>query len=394
MSAPRPREAQPAAAGAARRPLRVLIVGPSMDAIGGQSVQADLILRRLRDEPSLEMSFQPIDPRLPSLLRPLRRVKYARTLPTFALYCAQLFRALRRCDVAHVFSASYLSFLLAPAPALHFARYRRKPVVLNYHSGEAEDHLRRWPSALRTLRLADRIVVPSEYLVDVFGRFGLPAQAVFNAVDMSAFTFRARGRPAPAFLVNRNFEAHYNVACVLRAFARIQAKRADASLTVAGDGPQRAQLTRLASELALRNTRFIGRVRPEHMPALYDAHDVWLNASEIDNMPMSILEAYACGLAVVSTDPGGIPYLVRNGHSGRLVARGDAESLAESALAVIGDAALFAELTRNGRAECAKYGWEQVKQGWIDTYARLANGIGGSHRTSGHGPDARWDPPI
>ncbi|MBK7235687.1 MAG: glycosyltransferase family 4 protein [Sterolibacteriaceae bacterium] len=344
-----------------------------MDKIGGQSVQANLILRRLRDEPSLEMAFQPIDPRLPSALRPIQRVKYARTVPTFSLYCAQLFHALRYCDVVHVFSASYFSFVLAATPAIYFARYLRKPVILNYHSGEAEDHLARWPSAVRTLRLADRIVVPSGYLVHVFERFGLQAQTVFNAIDLSAFEFRARANPRPAFLVNRNFEMHYNVACVLRAFALIQRKRPDALLTVAGDGPQRDYLQGLASELSLRNTRFVGRVQPQHMPEMYDEHDIWLNGSDVDNMPLSILEAYACGLAVVSTNPGGIPYIVEDDRTGRLVARGDAEAIADRALELIGDPAFFADLTRNGLAECAKYTWESVRSGWMTLYSELVH---------------------
>lgn len=356
----------------APRPLRVLVVAPSMDTIGGQSIQAELILRRLRDESSLEMSFQPINPRLPSVLRPIQRVKYARTLPTFSLYCGQLLKAVRHCDVVHVFAASYLSFLLAPTPAIHFARYLRKPVILNYHSGEAEDHFTRWPSAVQTLRLADRIVVPSNYLVNVFERFGLQARVVFNAVDLSAFKFRARANPRPAFLVNRSFEAHYNVACVLRAFALIQRRLPDASLTVAGDGPQRAHLQRLASDLSLRNTRFVGCVPPQHMPATYDEHDVWLNGSDVDNMPMSILEAYSCGLAVVTTNPGGIPYIAEDKRTGRLVERGDAESLAEKALEVVGHPKLFAELTRNGRAECVKYTWDSAKSGWMTLYSELA----------------------
>lgn len=364
---------QPAFAGArAQRPLRVLIVAPSMDAIGGQSIQADLIIRRLRDEPSLEMSFQPINPRLPAALLPIRQIKYARTLPTFSLYCAQLLKALRRCDVVHVFSASYFSFLLAPTPAIYFARYLHKPVILNYHSGEAEDHLRRWPSAIRALRLADRLVVPSEYLVHVFARFGLQARAIFNAVDLSAFKLRVRRNPRPTFLVNRGFEAHYDVACVLRAFALIQEQLPDASLTVAGDGPQREYLQRLASDLALRNIRFAGRVPPVQMPTLYDQHDVWLNASKVDNMPISILEAYASGLAVVTTNPGGIPYLVENERTGRLVGCDDAQSLAKNALEVINKPVLFTELTRNGYAECAKYTWDSVKLEWMALYSEVA----------------------
>lgn len=357
---------------ASPRPLKVLIVAPPMEMIGGQSVQAELMLRKLRDEPALEMSFQSISPRLPPILRSIQRVKYARTLSTFPLYCVQLFSALRRCDVVHVFSASYFSFLLAPTPAILFARCLRKPIILNYHSGEAEDHLSRWPSAVRTLRFADRIVVPSSYLVDVFERFGFKARPVFNAVDLSAFRFRARSHPRPAFLVNRSFEAHYNVASVLRAFALIQERLPDASLTVAGDGPQRMHLQQLAGDLALRNTRFIGRIPPKNMPALYDEHDVWLNGSDVDNMPMSVLEAFACGLAVVSTNAGGIPYIVRDRHTGILVERGDAKSLADKALEVIGQPELFAMLTRNGRAECLKYTWESVRPGWLALYSELA----------------------
>jgi glycosyltransferase involved in cell wall biosynthesis len=354
------------------RPVKVLLVAPSLDAVGGQSVQADLILRRLRDEPALEMSFQPINPRLPAVLGPLRRVRYARTVPSFTLYCAQLFAAMRRCDVVHVFSASYFSFLLASTPALRFARFLRKPVILNYHSGEAEDHLARWPSAVRALRLANSIVVPSTYLVEVFRRFGFEAQAVRNAVDLGAFRFRARPGAAPAFLVNRSFEGLYNIPCVLRAFASIQKRRPDARLTVAGDGPARQELRQLASDLALRNTRFVGRVAPQRMPALYDDHDVWLNASEVDNMPLSILEAYACGLAVVSTNPGGIPHMVHDGLTGRLVSCGDAEALAAAALEIIANPALFSMLTRNARDECAGYDWDVVKQGWMAAYARFA----------------------
>ena len=347
-------------------------MAPSMDTIGGQSIQAGLILRQLRGEPSLEMSFQPINPRLPAILRPIQRVKYARTLPTFALYCAQLLKAVQQCDIVHVFSASYLSFLLAPTPAIYFARYLDKPIILNYHSGEAGDHFIRWPSALKTLGLADRIVVPSNYLVHVFERFGFQARAVLNAVDLSAFKFRARVNPKPTFLVNRSFEAHYNVACVLRAFALIQRRLPTASLTIAGDGPQRAYLKQLASDLSLRNTCFVGRVPPEGMPATYDKHDVWLNASDVDNLPLSILEAYACGLAVITTNPGGIPYIVEDERTGRLVERGDAESLAAKALEVVGDPRLFAKLTRNGRDECKKYTWESVKPDWLTCYAELA----------------------
>lgn len=354
-----------------KRTLKILLVAPSLDSVGGQSVQANLLLKGLGNSRSLEVMFQPIDPRLPFPFRGLQRVKYIRTLCTFALYVAQLTKAMRRCDLVHVFSASYFSFLLAPTPAIYLARYLKKPIILNYHSGEAEDHLRRWPSARKALSQVDRLVVPSGYLADVFKQFGLQAQVVSNAVDLGAFRFRRRPAPRPMFLVNRNFEAHYGVDCVLRAFAEIQRQCSEASLTVAGDGPLRASLHELAEALSLRNIRFVGRVTPERMPALYDEHDLWLNASTVDNMPLSILEAYASGLAVVTTGAGGIPYIVENNRTGMVVKGGDCESLATAALTLVRQPELFFQLVTNGREECKKYTWDMVRQGWESVYAEL-----------------------
>jgi glycosyltransferase involved in cell wall biosynthesis len=108
------------------------------------------------------------------------------------------------------------------------------------------------------------------------------------------------------------------------------------------------------------------------MPAIYDAHDVWLNASDVDNMPISILEAFASGVAVVTTDSGGIPYMVANGRNGLLVKQNDHEMLAQQAMAVIRDPQLHAELTRNGLRECAKYTWESIRGSWITAYSEMA----------------------
>src|SRR6185295_10507798 len=99
----------------------------------------------------------------------------------------------RRYDVIHVFSASYFSFVLAPTPAILISKLYGRKVLLNYHSGEAEDHLQRWRrTAISTIRLVDAIIVPSEYLVRVFARFGLLAKPVYNLIDTSRFHFRAR----------------------------------------------------------------------------------------------------------------------------------------------------------------------------------------------------------
>ncbi|HOK47523.1 MAG TPA: hypothetical protein PLK67_16390, partial [Bryobacteraceae bacterium] len=110
-------KARPESPKAAAR-LRVLIVAPSLGILGGQAVQAADLYNRLREEPTLEAGFLPVNPALPGPLRALQRVKYLRTLVTWPVYCLSLLLRVPRYDVLHVFSASYLSFVLAPLPAM------------------------------------------------------------------------------------------------------------------------------------------------------------------------------------------------------------------------------------------------------------------------------------
>src|SRR5829696_65960 len=164
--------------GATARPIRVLLVAPSLTILGGQAVAAQRLLERLRAVPGLDVGFLPHDPRTNALLRLLQRVKYVRTVATSLAYVTSLIRTIPRYDVVHVFAASYWSFLLAPTPAILIGKWLGKRVVVNYRSGEAEDHLRNWPhTAIPTLRSADAVVTPSDYLVDVFSRFGLRARS-------------------------------------------------------------------------------------------------------------------------------------------------------------------------------------------------------------------------
>lgn len=341
-----------------------------MDILGGQAIVAQRLAARLRSDPEIELSFVPHNPRLPGPLALLQRVKYVRTVVTSLAYVALLLLRLRKVDVVHVFAASYWSFLLAPTPAVLIGKWYRKRVLLNYHSGEAADHLSRWKrSVVPVLRRADSIVVPSAYLMDEFARFGFDAHAVFNFVDLEDFPYRERKRPGPRFLANRNFAPHYNVSCVLRAFRVIQDAFPDSRLTVAGDGEERALLEALVEKLALRNVRFVGQVSPSRMAELYAETDIYLNAPNVDNMPVSVLEAFAAGVPVVSTDAGGIPYLVADGVTGLLCAPDDHKCLGEKAIRLLREPKLGLKLSRRARQEVlSRYTWQAVHPAWRRAY--------------------------
>ena len=303
----------------------------------------------------------------------MQRVKYVRTVVTTLTYWALLLARLWRHDVIHVFSASYYSYLLCVAPAILVGKAYRKKVVLNYRSGEAHDHLSNWKlTAVPIMRLADEIIVPSGYLVDVFAEFGLQAKPIFNFVELDAFAYRERRPIRPAFLTTRLLEPLYNVPCVLRAFAIVQQHFPDASLTVAGDGSMRRQLEALAGSLGLKNTVFVGGVSYDRMPELYDSADVYLNAPDLDNMPGSLVECMSCGLPIVTTDAGGVPYIVSHERTALIVPRGDHEAMAASAIRLLQDNALAVAIARCGRDSCRRFTWPEVRGQWLDTYRSLA----------------------
>jgi glycosyltransferase involved in cell wall biosynthesis len=295
-------------------------------------------------------------------------VKYLRTVVTQLTYWPRLLRDLRTADVVHVFSASYTSFLLAPLPAVMIARLYGKPVIMNYRSGEAPDHLRRSAIARRILRRVDRNAVPSRFLHDVFAGFGISSEIIPNIVDLDRFAFRQRQPLRPNIVSTRNFEELYNVECTLRAFQRIQQRWPDATLTLVGGGSKEPALRQLATELGLRNVLFAGRVAPADIWRYYAEADIYLQTPNIDNMPASVLEAFASGCAVVATDAGGVPAILTDEEHGLLAPCGDHERVAGAVNRLLEDPNLAERVTTTARASCERYRWTHVRAQWLRLY--------------------------
>ena len=348
--------------------LRVAFVAPSLAILGGQAVQADRLLRAWRDDPDVEAYLVPVNPAPPWPLRFSRQVKYLRTIVNQLTYGPLLIRDLATADVVHVFSASYSSFLLAPLPAILVARALGRPVVLNYRSGQAPDHLRRSAIARTTLARVDLNVVPSSFLVDVFREFGIGATIVPNLVDPARFQYRERDPLRPRLLSTRNFEALYNVSATIRAFRIVQDRWPDAALTLVGGGAQEPDLRSLANQLELRNVTFAGRVRPDEIAGFYAANDIYVQSPDIDNMPTSVLEAFASGLPVVSTDAGGIPAILTDGRHGLLAPLGDHETMGRQVLRLLDGPAFARALARVAHATCLACTWPAVREQWLNVY--------------------------
>jgi glycosyltransferase involved in cell wall biosynthesis len=351
--------------------IRVAFVAPSLRYVGGQAVQADLLLRNWRGDPDVDASFVAVDPSFPFGLRWAERVPGLRTLLREPLYAWKLWKGLKDADVAHIFSASYSSFLLAPLPAWLVARIEGKKTLINYRSGEARDHLRRSWIARRVLRGTDGLVVPSGYLVEVFREFDLEGEVVPNIIDLSQFHYRVRRPLRPHLICTRGFHSYYGIDVVVQAFAEVQKAYPAAQLDLVGGGAIEGSIRELVRQLSLSGVNFMGVASRQKIGAAYDRADIFVNASNLDNMPVSVLEAFAAGTPVVTTDPEGMKYIVSHGRTGLLSRPGDATALAENVLRILREPELAAGLAQNAFEESSRYRWAVVREQWLGVYARL-----------------------
>jgi len=228
---------------------------------------------------------------------------------------------------------------------------------------------------LRALAGATMRVTPSDFLLRVFARHGLQAEVIPNVIDLSRFTARALRAPgaAPHLIVTRNLEEIYDIGTAIRAFALVRAQKPQARLTVAGTGPQRARLQSLAIELGVADgVQFAGRIDNANIAALYADADIVLNPSTADNMPISILEALASGVPVVSTRAGGIPDMVSHQQTALLVDVGKPAAMADAALRILNDPALAQQLHDAGRDSVVRYAWPSVRSKWQAAYRQAA----------------------
>lgn len=357
--------------------MRLGLVGPLPPPAGGIANQTRQLAALLRVEG--------IDVRLvctnePCRIRWLRGVRGVREIFRFASYIQQLASVSRKVDVLHVMANSGWNWHLRAAPAIAIGAARGVPVVVNYRGGLAREFLAKSGAMVRaTLRLASAVVVPSRFLQEVFSEHGVRAEIIPNIVDLE--TFRPDGdglRQGVHIVITRNLERLYGIDTAIRAAAILQNEFPDLVVSIAGTGPDREPLERLSAQLGLSSiVRFTGSLDVGAVAALYRSAHVVLNPTRADNAPNALLEAAASEVPIVSTDVGGIPYLVEHGRSAWLVPPENPEALAEGVRLVLRDQKLRDALRANGLALARSCSWPVVRSQWLGMYDRTARGCRG-----------------
>jgi glycosyltransferase involved in cell wall biosynthesis len=354
--------------------LHLGLVGPIPPPNGGMAMQTEQLGRLLMAEGVQVSRVATNAPYRPAVVARLPGVRAAfRLLP----YLLAVWRLAGKVDVIHLMANSGWSWQLFAAPVLWLAWLRRCPVIVNYRGGEASDYFRRsWRRVRPSLKRAALVAVPSGYLQAVFADHGQQTRVIPNVVDRNLFKPRlesATDTTGFTLVITRNLEPIYGIDTALRALAAVLPEAPDTRLRVAGSGPQSGELRALAEQLGITTAvQFEGLLDRDGIVNLYAQADAMLNPTTVDNMPNSVIEALACGVPVISTDVGGVPFIVRHEHTALLVPPNDPAAMAAAILRFRGNAQLRQQLRANGLDEVVQYGWPVVRQQWLDAYATVA----------------------
>ncbi len=342
----------------------VCIVSPFPPPYGGMAIQAEKLLSLLKEN-GIRVITVKTNSELPRRIRFVSRVPIARTIANVLVFLEKLSRALPGVSTLYFLTGFFGFFLWVTYPALLLIKAYGKRVILSARGGDARRFFQKYGWLVTPIiKRVDLVTTPSGFLKEVFEDcFNIQGVVIPNIVDLQQFQFRTRSCLRPRLIVTRSLQSIYNVGCAIQAFKEVRGVFPDARLGIVGSGVEFDELRRLTSALGLANAvTFYGQIPHTSIHLLYDAYDIFVNTSNVDNMPGCILEAFASGLPVVSTNAGGIPYLVKHGVTGLLVERNDCHGLAQSVVRLLKDPDLAVRMAARAREECRKYSAEHVKQ--------------------------------
>lgn len=325
--------------------MHVLLICNYKPGVGGISGQVEILQRKLREEGHTADIFS----------------TKGSSLWRLGLFC-RLLRVAKSYDVLHIHCCSGWGFLPAVV-GVTIGRHLGKRVVLTYHGGGGEKFFAKHTCLVKHYLLrTDANIVLSGFLANIFDKHHLPYTIIPNIIELDESHYRQHDVLLPHFICTRAHEPLYNIPCILRAFGKVQSVLSEATLTLVGDGSDHEKLIQLSQDLNLKNITFTGRVDNSAIYEYLDQADIMLSAPTVDNMPVSILEGMNAGLLVISSNVGGVPYMVEDGKTGYLFPSDDSDTLADLMLQAVQHPEESLSIIRNAHQAVNAYRWENIKK--------------------------------
>jgi glycosyltransferase involved in cell wall biosynthesis len=236
------------------------------------------------------------------------------------------------------------------------------------HGGNLASRLKNNPRICQMIfRHSFQNVSPSLFLMEQFKAEGYENIIYIpNTIELENYPFLERKKAKPNLLWVRSFAKIYNPIMTVEVFASIKMKYPEATLCMVGpekDGSLSIAKQK-AKELGL-DVLFTGRLSKQDWINKSVDYDVFINTTHFDNMPVSVVEAMSLGLAVVSTNVGGIPFLVEDNKEGLLILDNDVKEMVNAIDRLIENPVLFNEIVKNARQKSELFDWHCVKTKWM-----------------------------
>ncbi|MCM4161380.1 glycosyltransferase family 4 protein [Antarcticibacterium flavum] len=276
------------------------------------------------------------------------------------------FRNFRKANYVLIDVYSTQNFWYAVLLARLSAAFSKKYIPI-LHGGDLKKRFQQSPKpSAKLLKRAYCIVSPSEYLKAEVEALGYTSvKYIPNPLFLAKYDFQQRTSFQPKLLWVRAFDEIYNPLLALKTLEILRHQHPSAELCMVGpdkDGSM-GKCRKYASEKDLQ-VDFHGKLKKKKWTRLAASYDIFLNTSNIDNTPVSVIEAMALGLPVVSTNIGGLPYLIENGVDGLLVPPNDPTAMEAKVSALLEDPAAAKTMAAAGRKKSTQFDWELIKGQW------------------------------
>lgn len=281
--------------------------------------------------------------------------------------CFTLIRHRKTTDVVLIdtFSTSNFYYALITSQLARILSLKYIPVL---HGGNLPNRLKN-SEVLATLifKYAFQNVSPSRYLASEFKKYNFESVYIPNTIPIAEISFKLRTVLEPKLLWVRAFDKIYNPSMAIKVLAILKTTHKSASLCLVGpdkDGSLN-NVKYLAKQLGVDGSvTFTGVLPKEQWHQMSVNYDIFINTTNIDNMPVSVVEAMALGLPIVSTDAGGLPNLMENGVDGLLIPVNDENKMAEAIITLLNNPEKAVELAKNAREKVEKFDENLVKIQW------------------------------
>lgn len=249
------------------------------------------------------------------------------------------------------------------------ARIRKIKYIPILHGGNLPNRLKNNPFLSKLIfKNAYVNVAPSGYLQHEFEKAGFTNVVLIpNTIEIDNYLFKKRGQIQPKLLWVRAFASIYNPEMAIKVVSELQKEFPKATLTMVGpdkDGSLE-KCQQLAKTLNVE-VIFTGKLSKEEWWKLSEDYDIFINTTHFDNTPISVMEAMALGLPIISTNVGGIPFLVENNQEAFLVDNNDEKAMLEAVKNLLQNTITVQNITANARSKAESYDWEKVKNHWND----------------------------